>query len=71
MRYDVTKKLALALGESETDFLAVHLVLFIDVFNKGLEVFSRFIRIFSLGGFGAHDVILFNCYRDDYTTIQA
>jgi hypothetical protein len=65
------KSLTLSLGKGKTDLLAVNLVFFIDVFNKGLEVFSGFIRIFSFGGFSGHDDVLFNFYKDDYSIIQA
>jgi len=64
-------RLALTLGESKTDFQAVGFVLFIDVFNKDLEVFHGFIRFFGFGGFGTHDDVLLNCFKYDYSTIQA
>ena len=48
--------LSLTLGESEADFLAVRLVFLIDVLQKGLEVFRRFL------GFISHVVILVTIY---------
>jgi hypothetical protein len=51
-------RLAFTLGEGKTDFLAVALVLLVDVFDKSLEVFNGFFRLF---GFGYHINIL-RCY---------
>lgn len=59
MQGDEQKLLAFTLGESETDFQAVGFVLFIDVFQKGLEVFNGFIGFFGFSGFGTHDDVLF------------
>ena len=43
--------LTLAFGKGETDFKAVGLVLFINVFDKGLEVLGRFIGLNIFRGF--------------------
>ena len=48
-------RLAFTLGESEADFLTVNLVFLVDVFDKGLEVFDGFFRLF---GFIGHDRVL-------------
>jgi len=49
--------LSLALGEGKADFLAVRLVFFIYVFQKGLKVFRGFFWFIS------HFVILATIYR--------
>ena len=47
--------LSFTLGETKTYFESVPLVFFVDVLNKGLEVFRRFI---GFGGFSSHHVFL-------------
>jgi hypothetical protein len=58
--------LAFTLGESKADFLAIDLVLLVDVFDKGLEVFNGLFRLF---GFGGHDEVLRIYYKYNYSTI--
>ena len=62
--------LTLAFGKGETDFQAVRLVLFINVFDKGLEVLSRFVGLSGFFGFVRHGYILFMRnvgFRFDYS----
>lgn len=50
--------LTLAFCKGEADFQAVGFVLFIDVFNKGLEVLSRFIGFNGFFRFIRHETFL-------------
>jgi hypothetical protein len=63
-------RLALALCKSKAYFLTVDLILLVDVFDKGLEVFGRFFRLFGFGGFGSHDKFLRMFYGYDYITLH-
>ena len=63
--------LTLAFGKGETDFQAVGLVFFIYVFDKGLEVLSRFVGLSGFFGFVRHVYILFmrnEGFSYDYNT---